>query len=105
MAWTIGIIALAVTTLVLFLGTFNPAWIFSPWVKILFRLFAATSFSALTLMVLLANVAFPWRVFWALYSIQMLCLGASGCLLLLFFLSGEVKRVFTKWRKKGLSDN
>jgi hypothetical protein len=99
MVWIIAVIALAVSASILFLGTFNPQWVFSDWVRIALRLFTVSTLAALSLMIVLSINVFVWRLYWTLYTVQMLCLGMSASILLLFFLTGEAKRGFDRQRK------
>jgi hypothetical protein len=84
----------------LFVGaTFAKPWVYARWIRVAFRIFgfATLVFTGLTL--LMGFHAFPWAVFWALYSLKMLFMGLASGMLLLFFLSGEAVRGFRRWRE------
>jgi hypothetical protein len=81
------------------LSTFSRPWAYAAWVKLAFRVLAVSAIVHTGLRLLLAYHAFPWTLFWAIYTQQIFFLGVAGGMFFLFIFSGEMLRGYRRWRE------
>lgn len=91
---------IVVGALLLASSTLSKRWFYAEWVKIAFWIVFAAALIDVALALVLTHVAFSDAVFWRIRTAKSICVGIAVGIAVLFWLSGEARRGYHRWRER-----